>query len=307
MKNTIKIGPRLGLALGIVLQASHGMEEPKTEFQNLPTECLLEISKYCAGNLNHLELVSTDLAPYAIDVTYHIKVKPKHKVTREQFSKFPYLISLDLSPLGNIYGTIVATDAIVVTNESLSGLTNLTHINLCGNKTITDIGLQGLTNLTDLNLSFNEIITDNSIVLLTKLIKLDLDFNNKITDSGLNKLTNIVYLRLRSNYLITGGTLHNLKKLNHLDLEGNNLIRDNDLQKLTNLKRLDLRFNKDITNNGIEGLTNLTTLDFTLNNTIDWDIVFKLPKLTTFSDSPSQNHMIETWKLAKQLQENIYK
>ena len=93
----------------------------------------------------------------------------------------------------------------------LSGLTNLTKLDLSNCLKLTDITpLSGLTNLTDLSLSFcYELTNITPLSGLTNLTKLDLNLCEKLTDitplSGLTKLSFSFCKDLRS--LLLGNTL----------------------------------------------------------------------------------------------------
>lgn len=50
-------------------------------------------------------------------------------------------------------------------------LNNLTHLDLCQNKKITDEGIKQFTNLTHIGLNYNNKITNEGIKLLTRLDK----------------------------------------------------------------------------------------------------------------------------------------
>lgn len=79
----------------------------------------------------------------------------------------------------------------MVTDASLSHLTNLTNLNISSNQVITDASLSLLTNLTDLNLKKNPNITRESLTLLTNVTTLNLRKNDRISRTVLSSLTNL--------------------------------------------------------------------------------------------------------------------
>ena len=138
--------------------------------------------------------------------------------------------------------------------SALSGLTNLTHLDLTGHN-ITDISaLSGLTNLTHLYLG------DAGYVVATGGTSLGHTANyryqtidcgappdpvsNSVSDiSALSGLTNLISLYLNDNNVSDISALSGLTNLGNLVLEGNNVSDISALSGLTKLSWLDLKNN----------------------------------------------------------------
>ena len=169
----------------------------------------------------------------------------------------------------------------------LSGLINLTQLDLSNND-ISDIKpLADLTKLTSMDLGDN-FVSDSDIALLSSLINLThLDLsNNDISDiKPLSGLTNLTSLSLSSNDISDIKPLADLTKLTSMDL-GDNFVSDSDialLSSLINLTRLDL-INNDISDiKPLSGLTNLTSLSLSSNNISDIKPLSGLTNLTSLS------------------------
>lgn len=122
--------------------------------------------------------------------------------------------------------------------SNLTGLehcTNLTLLDLRGNK-ISDISpLASLTNLNNLILNDNQVVDISPLANLTELMGLGLH-NNQINDiSPLASLTKLSGLYLNWNQINDISPLTNLTRLTLLYLYGNQI---NDISPLTNLSRL---------------------------------------------------------------------
>ena len=153
--------------------------------------------------------------------------------------------------LENVSGGVVNSNDISDLSP-LSGLTNLTVLELSFNS-ISDVSaLSNLTNLRALGLSFNSISDASALSGLTNLQWLYL-FDNDLTGgipSELGNLTNLIHLNLGSNDL-TGGIpseLGNLTNLRELSLSGNQLSGSipTELGNLTNLQELWLHNNASL-------------------------------------------------------------
>jgi Leucine-rich repeat (LRR) protein len=99
-----------------------------------------------------------------------------------------------------------------ITNSSLYCLTNLTRLNLCGNKQdgLTNESVKKLVNLRELDLSQQysqsrpqSTVTDDGISQLTNLTVLNLDRTFTITDQGVSLLTNLTELIVTYNKSIS--------------------------------------------------------------------------------------------------------
>ena len=153
----------------------------------------------------------------------------------------------------------------------LSGLPNLTWLDL-GDTNISDVSaLSGLPNLTVLRLGYNNISDEDVSVLsgLTNLTRLEL-YGNRISDvSALSGLPNLTWLDLGDNSISDVSVLSGLPNLTVLILYVNRISDVSVLSGLTNLTWLDLGNNRlsDEDMSVLSGLTNLTGL-YLYNNSI---------------------------------------
>ena len=156
--------------------------------------------------------------------------------------------------LGDEY---VSSDGFVNSNSisdlsPLTGLSNLTWLEL-GYNSITDVSsLSVLANLTHLDVSFNSITDVSPLTKLTNLATLHLSGNSFRDISPLSTLTNLTRLELIATYVSDVSALSSLTKLEVLDLLGNRIteVRISDisaLSSLTNLKWLRLSRHDKIT------------------------------------------------------------
>jgi Leucine-rich repeat (LRR) protein len=105
----------------------------------------------------------------------------------------------------------------------LSGLTDLTYLNL-GYNEIRDISfLSGFTGLTSLGLEANGIVDISFLAGLTGLTSLNLQYNQIRDISFLSNLTNLTYLDLACNEIHDISFLSGLIKLNTLMLHSNQI------------------------------------------------------------------------------------
>jgi len=104
------------------------------------------------------------------------------------------------------------------TNASISLLTNLEKLSLCGKFSITDKGLKTLTNLTFLDLSFNNGIEGNCLSKFPRLRELNLFFNDTINNEDLSSLTSLENLSLGGNKNITFKAVSTFSNLKTLDI-----------------------------------------------------------------------------------------
>ena len=121
---------------------------------------------------------------------------------------------------------------ISIADNSVKLLTNLTYLNLEGDRVITYNSLKELPNLTSLNLSGNDIIMDNDIKQLTNLTSLVLESNEIITDNGIKGLTNLTFLNLDNNGSITNDGIKGLINLTTIILYFNEIITNDILDYL---------------------------------------------------------------------------
>ena len=152
----------------------------------------------------------------------------------------------------------------------LSGLTNLTRLDLGGNS-ISDLSalsgaISGLTRLERLYLDTNSISDVSALSGLTRLERLIL-FNNSISDlSPLSGLTNLEQLYLENNSISDVSPLSGLTNLAWLGLSANNISDVSALSGLPNLIRLFLRSNSMSDVSSLSGLTRLRTLNLDNNS-----------------------------------------
>ena len=182
--------------------------------------------------------------------------------------------------------TLTDLDASEVGISNLTGLelaTNLTGLNLEGNR-ISDISaLAGLTNLTSLSLSNNRISDISALAGLTNLTSLSLS-NNRISDiSALAGLTNLTSLSLSNNMLSDISTLLGLTSLTELVLRGNSIRDISALAGLTNLTSLNLERSSVSDISALAGLTNLTSLSLRSDLVSDISALAGLTNLTSLN------------------------
>ena len=105
----------------------------------------------------------------------------------------------------------------------MSGLTNLTTLNLAGNSISSISAVSGLTNLTTLNLRSNSISDISAVSGLTNLTTLDL-VSNSITDiSAVSGLANLITLKVGSNSITSLSSVSGLTNLKTLGLLNNSI------------------------------------------------------------------------------------
>ncbi|MDE2724457.1 MAG: leucine-rich repeat domain-containing protein [Gemmatimonadota bacterium] len=152
----------------------------------------------------------------------------------------------------------------------LSGLTNLTRLDLGGNS-ISDLSalsdaISGLIRLERLYLDNNSISDVSALSGLTRLERLIL-YNNSISDlSPLSGLTNLEQLYLENNSISDVSALSGLTNLEWLGLSANNISDVSSLSGLPNLIRLFLSSNNISDLSSLSGLPSLRTLDLGNNS-----------------------------------------
>jgi len=167
----------------------------------------------------------------------------------------------------------------------LARLNNLTWISLDGNQISDTTPLTGLTNLTELGLGSNHISDTTPLAGLTNLTSLNLS-GNQINDSGITPLaglTNLTELDLISNHISDTTPLAGLTNLTSLNLSGNQISDTTPLAGLTNLTSLNLSGNQISDVSALAGLTDLTSLNLSGNQISDVSALAGLPavKATT--------------------------
>lgn len=144
--------------------------------------------------------------------------------------------------------------------EPIAGLTQLKEIILKQNG-IDDISpLSGLVNLTLLDLSANKLITDISAVAdMTKLQSLNVSYNKVESAEALKNLENLEYVNISNNQITQLPDLSKLTKVYFLDASNNQLTDVSALAGMKGLEQLSLKGNTGITD--YTPLANLTRLD----------------------------------------------
>ena len=230
-------------------------------------------------NMFNIISITTPL-PYYFNDTYMIH--------------FRYLTYLDCSHRNNI------------TDNSLIYLTRLLHLKC--NNVISDRSISQLTNLLSLDIRDNTLISDKSLVHLTQLrhliignkthstseasvsqlvswgllLNLHSGFDNNITNLSIMKLTKLTKLYLYGNQqidnipsslrslhasqLLTNESISNLINLTHLCCRNNINFTDISLYKFNKLQILKCGNNNNFTDYALQQLINLTYLDCGYNN-----------------------------------------
>ncbi len=162
----------------------------------------------------------------------------------------------------------------------LSGLTQLTNLNLRGNN-ISDISaLAELTNLTYLDLSNNNISDISALSELKNLWSLELHGNNISDISALSELKNLIYLDLRGNNISDISALTELTNLITLWLGNNNISDISVISKLKNIGSLELYSNNISDISVISELKNMSRLDLSSNNISDISALSELKNIS---------------------------
>ena len=144
----------------------------------------------------------------------------------------------------------------------LSGLTNLTSLDLSGNQIVDVSPLATLTNLQELSLHNNQIVDLGPLSGLTNLPTLDLSSNQIVDVSPLATLTNLTWLDLRSNQIVDVTPLAALVNLERLYLVGNPLTDTWPLASLTKLIEVDVEITDpklptDVNGDGVVNIIDL--------------------------------------------------
>ena len=165
----------------------------------------------------------------------------------------------------------------------LSGLTNLTYLNLGRNIVSDVVALSGMTNLTWLDLSDNIISDITPLSGLINLESLGLS-DNIISDiTPLSGLINLESLGLSDNIISDITPLSGLINLESLGLNSNAISDFSPLSTLTNLKLLGLHNTTLSDVSLLRGLTNLESVNLTYNSISDVSPLRGLTNLTRLS------------------------
>ena len=182
----------------------------------------------------------------------------------------------DLSPLSGLTDLthLDLSDNLITDLSPLSGMTGLTSLYLgssyLGGNRISDLSpLSGMTGLTHLDLQNNTFITDLSplsgMAGLTSLLL----SGNQIADlSPLSGMTGLTRLELGGNRIADLSPLSGMAGLASLPLSGNRIADLSPLSGMTGLTRLELGGNRIADLSPLSGMTGLTHLDLQNNDFI---------------------------------------
>ena len=198
----------------------------------------------------------------------------------------------DLSPLSGLTN-LTRLDLVANSISDVSALSNLTSLEWLSlyNNSILDVSaLSNLTSLEWLSLSTNSISDVSPLSGLTNLESLWLQHNNISDSSALSGLTNLIRLSLGNNSISDVSPLSGLTSLESLFLYNNSISDVSALSNLTNLTGLDLgdmRVDGEFVNSNsisdlspLSGLTNLESLDLGDNSVSDVSPLSGLTNLT---------------------------
>jgi len=182
---------------------------------------------------------------------HYIPTKFSPKLTNNILLRFPNLTAVDL--------WLNTT----VTDEGLwQAAPALVHLELKGNRTITNKCLARCTALTSLDLSQTLLITGEALASLTDLRTLNLSLNTQVGGESILPLCNLTSLNLSRNKLVSGEVLERLPSLRHLNLSYGSAVTDYAFRRLTQVERMDLNGNSDISDSAVVALIH-TLRDFT--------------------------------------------
>lgn len=170
----------------------------------------------------------------------------------------------------------------LITDKSVSLLTNLTELNMKDYDTVTGTSFEKLTKLQILRLCNCSNLKTDDIRSLSQLTELELIGDTWINDEFVKYMPNLIKLNLERNFTIIYG-IEELKKLKVLNLTQNDMIKEKHLVQLTSLTSLSLISNSNIGKkyfNSLEYLTNLTELDLSYNRTIQDNGLMHLTRIT---------------------------
>lgn len=169
-----------------------------------------------------------------------------------------------------------------LTDDCLLHLTNLLHLNLSWNRSITNAGLRNLPQLTRLDLNSSVSIDHDGISHLTTLTDLNLrNIGLRIKNVGIERLTRLQRLIISRND-ITSDALWNLTNLTHLELRMKEYdLNDEILKRLTKLCYLSILYHSSVTDDGLSHLVSLSSLTFFPSRLITDLSVCQLTNLTS--------------------------
>ncbi|KAG8189625.1 hypothetical protein JTE90_009556 [Oedothorax gibbosus] len=227
------------------------------------------------GNLEYLNLAENKLNQIDSNILEKLPAIQELVLTKNNFSS--------LSNINIVSATLkrlVAQNCAIngsVTEESLSGVSNLEHADFSFNllTSIESYSMSSLNQLKVLNLSSNQLekLEHNAFSSMYNLRILDLKKNKLllITKTSFLNLTSLNYLDLSHNLLqaVLGEYTSDLHSLNHINLEYNNIkiIMPGTFSTNPNLKKLSL------IGNSYDCICELSYfVDFLLNNSLTIDV-----------------------------------
>ena len=179
-----------------------------------------------------------------------------------------------------VSGTGVHNNNAVSDFSPLSGLTQLTWLEL-GNNAISDVStLAGLTQLRSLDIARNLILDVSPLATLTQLTHLNLNGNSISDVSPLATLTQLKSLYLNRNHISDVPPLATLTQLTQLQLDSNSISDVSLLATLTQLKSLSLNGNSISDMSPLATLTQLRGLKLRGNSISDVSSLATLTQLT---------------------------
>lgn len=127
---------------------------------------------------------------------------------------------------------------------ALSQLSKLTQLNLSSNALISLSGLENLTLLTSLDVSFNSIVSTAPLASMHALLELDISSNALRSLDSIGNLVQLTQLRAAHNELLDLDALANCQALVYLDVSHNTLLRIDTAASLVALEEFDFSYNE---------------------------------------------------------------
>ncbi len=268
--------PDANLRTAIKIAMGKASDAPITDFE------MAFLSELEAPNANIRDLTGLELATSLTSLNLGTEfvsrvgyVNSNHISDFSRLSGLTNLTRLDLS--GNSISDLSAL------SDAISGLIRLERLYL-DNNSISDVSaLSGFTRLERLILYNNSISDLSPLSGLTNLEQLYLE-NNSISDvSPLSGLTNLAWLGLSANNISDVSSLSGLPNLIRLFLYNNSMSDVSSLSGLTSLRTLDLDNNSISNITPLSGLTSLTSLLLSRNNISDISVLSGLTNLLSLT------------------------
>lgn len=241
-----------------------------TVFSHLPHDVIdIILSMTDPKNISKLYLVNVYFSLKVIPICVRsLSLRQISRIGDKDMNRMTFITSLNLMNHN-------------LKNDTLRNLTNLTHLDLRGNNTVTNQELICLPKLTSLRIFFSPYINDEGLSLLTNLEYLNV--RGSFTNDSLSRLVKLVSLDLSYGNINYDESIKNLKNLTHLGLcENVSKLSGETLKALTHLVSLNLHASRSLTSFSMgHHLTNLTALDLRENRTIGTDTLKLLTNLTS--------------------------